>query len=222
MATTATTRVDQETTFTPTLFIAFELGVHKWKRGFTTGAAQRPRERQVDAGDCQTVLEEIRRAKNRFGFPAEARVISCYKAGRDGFWLHRFLVSQGRENFVVDFAFVRHRRRGKTRRGRVEPGVPCWSRRALSTDKLCYDNPARSTLCGSVPLYGHQRPAHPANLRIARPKSCDMGISGTIARKRGQYFLIRAQMPNNQWFGHGNKRVIGDISSPVRRRQWNL
>jgi hypothetical protein len=69
MATTATTHINQETAFTPTLFLAFELGVNKWKLGFTTGAAQRPRERQVPAGDCHTVLEEIRRAKNRFGLP---------------------------------------------------------------------------------------------------------------------------------------------------------
>ena len=67
MATTATIRVDQETTFTPTLFLAFALGVHTWQLGCTTGAAQRPRERHVPAGDGQAVLEEIRRAKSRFG-----------------------------------------------------------------------------------------------------------------------------------------------------------
>ena len=97
MATTATTRVNQETACTPTLFLAFELGVNKWKLGFTRGAAQRPRERQVPAGDCHPVLEEIRRAKSRFGLPEEARVVSCYEASRDGFWLHRFLPSQGVE-----------------------------------------------------------------------------------------------------------------------------
>ena len=84
MATAATTGIAQETAFTPTLFLAFELGVNKWKLGFTTGASQRPRERPVPAGDCQTVLEEIRRAKSRFGLPAEAQVVSCYEAGRDG------------------------------------------------------------------------------------------------------------------------------------------
>ena len=107
MATTATIRVEQETVFTPTLFLAFELGENKWKLGCTTGAAQRPRERQVSAGDCQAVLEELRRAKSRFGLPEEeARVVSCYEASRDGFWLHRFLVSQGVENIVVDSASI--------------------------------------------------------------------------------------------------------------------
>jgi transposase len=119
MATTATSRVDQETPFTPTLFLAFALGVNTWKLGCTTGAAQRPRERHVPAGDCQAVLEEIRRAKSRFGFPEEARVVSCYEAGRDGFWLHRFFVSQGVDNIVVDSASIevhRRYRRAKTER----------------------------------------------------------------------------------------------------------
>jgi transposase len=119
MATAATTCIDQETAFTPTLFLAFELGVNTWKLGFTTGAAQRPRERQVPAGDCQTVLEEIRRAKSRFGLPAEAQVVSCYEAGRDGFWLHRFFVSHGVVNSVVDSASIevnRRYRRAKTDR----------------------------------------------------------------------------------------------------------
>src|SRR5262252_7953629 len=119
MATTATTHVNQETAFTPTLFLAFELGENKWKLGCTTGAAQRPRERQAPAGDGQAVLEEIRRAKSRFGLPEEARVVSCYEAGRDGFWLHRFLLSQGIENIVVDSASIevnRRYRRAKTDR----------------------------------------------------------------------------------------------------------
>ena len=119
MATTATTRVHQERACPPTLFLAFEVGVHTWKLGFTTGAAQRPRERQVPAGDCHTGLEERRRTKSRLGLPAEARVVRCYEAGRDGLWLHRFLVSQGLENVVVASAsseVKRRDRRAKTDR----------------------------------------------------------------------------------------------------------
>jgi transposase len=119
MATTATTRVDQETACTPTLFLAFELGVNQWKLGCTTGAAQRPRERHVPAGDGQTVLEEIRRAKSRFGWPEEARVVRGDAAGRDGLWLHRFFVSHGGEHSVVDAASIaghRRDRRAKTDR----------------------------------------------------------------------------------------------------------
>ena len=139
MATIATTRIDQEIVFTPTLLLAFELGVNKWKLGFTTGAAQRPRERQVPAGDCQTVREEIRRAKSRFGLPEEARVVSCYEAGRDGFGLHRFLGSQGVENIVVDSASIevnRRYRRAKTDRLEVQKLLTLLLRHAAGAKKV--------------------------------------------------------------------------------------
>jgi transposase len=112
---------------TPTLFVAFELGVNKWKRGCTTGAAPRLRERHVPAGDGPTVLEEIRRAKSRFGLPEATRVGSCSEAGRDGFWLHRFCVRQGVATAVVDAASIavkRRSRRAKTDRLDVHQLLP--------------------------------------------------------------------------------------------------
>jgi transposase len=119
MTTRAKTHLSLETTGTPTLFVAFELGVSTWRLGFTTGVAQRPRERQVPAGAVHTVLVEIDRAKQRFDLPEQTRVVSCYEAGRDGFWLHRFLVAQGVENLVVDSSSIevnRRQRRAKTDR----------------------------------------------------------------------------------------------------------
>jgi transposase len=119
MATPAATRTDQATTQQPTLFLAFELGVTTWKLGFTTGMAQRPRERTMTAGDVHGLEEEMTRAKRRFGLPDDARVVSCYEAGRDGFWLHRCLVAQGVENVVVDSSSIevnRRQRRAKTDR----------------------------------------------------------------------------------------------------------
>ena len=110
---TATPCMDQQTACTPTLFLAFELGENTWKLGFTTGAAQRPRERQGAAGDPALVLEEIRRAKQRFGLPENTQVISGYEAGRDGLWLHRFFVRHGREHAVVDSASMEVNRRSR-------------------------------------------------------------------------------------------------------------
>lgn len=96
---------------------AFELGERTWKPGFTTGLGQRPRIRQVPAGATDRVLEEIARAKRRFTLPDETAVISCYEAGRDGFWLHRFLLAHGVTNHVVDSSSIevnRRARRAKT------------------------------------------------------------------------------------------------------------
>jgi transposase len=101
------------------LYLAFELGSKEWKLGFSVGFGQRPRERTVPAGDLAGVKREIERAKRRFGLPMEARVLSCYEAGRDGFWLHRYLVHLGVRNLVVDSSSVevnRRARRAKTDR----------------------------------------------------------------------------------------------------------
>jgi transposase len=96
-----------------TLYLAFELSNKKWRLGFTIGLGQRPRERTVDAGDLVALQKEIRLAKKRFGLPETARVMSCYEAGRDGFWLHRYLVSKEVENLVVDSASIEVNRRAK-------------------------------------------------------------------------------------------------------------
>ena len=104
---------------TPTinLLLAFELGERSWKLGFTTGLGQRPRIRQVPAGAVDQVLEEIARAKRRLKLPDDTPVISCYEAGRDGFWLHRYLVARRVTNHVVDSSSIevnRRARRAKT------------------------------------------------------------------------------------------------------------
>ena len=55
----------------------------------------------------------------RWGLSLEAPVISCYEAGRDGFWLHRYLVAHGITNHVVDSSSIevnRRARRAKTDR----------------------------------------------------------------------------------------------------------
>jgi transposase len=67
--------------------------------------------------------EEIKRAKQRFGLAETVRVVSCYEAGRDGFWLHRYLVSEGIENIVVDSASLEvNRRKRRVKTDRVDLG----------------------------------------------------------------------------------------------------
>src|SRR5436305_10773485 len=85
-----------------TLFVAFELSEKTWKLGFTTGHGQKPRERTVTARHQERVLDEIAQAKRRLGLPATAPEVSCYEAGREGVWLHRFLEAHGITNNVVD------------------------------------------------------------------------------------------------------------------------
>jgi transposase len=115
--TTKATRNAQDTTSEGTLFVSFELSEKNWKLGFTTGHGQKPRERTVTARDQKRVLDEIAQAKRRFGLPETAPVVSCYEAGREGFWLHRFLEAHGITNHVVDSSAIevsRRQRRAKS------------------------------------------------------------------------------------------------------------
>lgn len=102
----------------PVLYMALELSGGTWKVLFGTPDGRR-RERNAPARDLERLLAEIAAAKKRLGLPAEARVASCYEAGRDGFWLHRALEAHGVESLVVDSASIevsRRRRRAKTDR----------------------------------------------------------------------------------------------------------
>jgi len=99
------------------LHLSFELGIKDWKVGFTTDLGTTARVRTMPARDLGRLDREIGEAKRCFGLSAEARVRSCYEAGRDGFWLHRYLVSRGIENGVVDSSSIevnRRQRRAKS------------------------------------------------------------------------------------------------------------
>src|SRR5579883_641919 len=100
------------------LYLAFELGWNDWKLAFASGPADSPRLKSIAARDTQALLREIGRAKKRFRLTDDAPVYSCYEAGRDGFWLDRFLASQGINNEVVDSSSIEVKRRG--RRGKTD------------------------------------------------------------------------------------------------------
>ena len=113
------TTQDNPTTNGQPLYMALELSNTKWRLGFTIGLGQPPRLRKLEAQDLEGLMAEIDWSKKRFGLPADAAVLSCYEAGRDGFWLHRFLIAQGVMNHVVDSASIevnRRKRRAKTDR----------------------------------------------------------------------------------------------------------
>jgi transposase len=94
------------------LYMAFELGEKNWKLSLGDGARS-PSRYTVTAGDTAALLECIAKAKARCGLALEASVGSCYEAGRDGFWLHRWLIEHGIDNIVVDSASIEVNRRAR-------------------------------------------------------------------------------------------------------------
>jgi len=114
-----TTHKNNDTTILEKLYMALELSNAEWKLGFTVGLGQSPRLRSLEARDLRGLEQEIRLATKRFGLSDNVRVLSCYEAGRDGFWLHRYLATKDVKNVVVDSASIevnRRFRRAKTDR----------------------------------------------------------------------------------------------------------
>jgi transposase len=115
----ATTRHFDLTALENTLLLSLELGEGTWKLSFTSGFGEKVLRRGVRARDREALLLTIEAMKERLGLTADCRVVSCYEAGREGFWLHRFLEASGVENLVVDSSSIevsRRQRRVKTDR----------------------------------------------------------------------------------------------------------
>jgi transposase len=99
------------------LYMSMELGEGSWKLGFTRGFGEKFVKRRVASRDVEAVLKAIASVKMSLGLAAGVEVRSGHEAGRDGFWLHRFLVSHGVRNLVMDSSSLevnRRRRRAKT------------------------------------------------------------------------------------------------------------
>lgn len=93
------------------LYMALELSKRTWKVAFGDGS--RMRQKSVVAGDRGGLLAAIGQAKETLGVAGAGRVLSGYEAGRDGFWIHRWLVGEGIENVVMDASSIERPRRGR-------------------------------------------------------------------------------------------------------------
>jgi transposase len=104
-----------------TLFVALELSRSTWLVALHSPVADKVGQHRIEGGDADGLLALIAhrsgQAEKRLGRPV--RVVSCFEAGYDGFWLHRWLCARGVENRVLDAASVlvdRRARRAKTDR----------------------------------------------------------------------------------------------------------
>jgi transposase len=104
-----------------TIFVALELSQRSWLVTMHSPDKDRFSRHKLDGGDDVGLLRLIERvclrAEQSLG--GSMRVVSCYEAGYDGFWLHRRLVAAGITNFVFDPASIavdQRARRAKTDR----------------------------------------------------------------------------------------------------------
>jgi transposase len=97
------------------LFVALELSRSTWLVALHSPLSDKVSQHRIEGGDVEGLLALIARkreqAQARLGRPI--RVVSCFEAGYDGFWLHRWLCAHGIENRVLDAASLLVDRRAK-------------------------------------------------------------------------------------------------------------
>src|SRR3984893_1890261 len=103
-----------------TLIAIIEMGWSSWLvAGLIPGVERQPKKKmEPDAEDLLRLLERWRDEGVKVGRPI-ARIAVAYEAGRDGFWLARWLGSRGIETHVIhstSVAVSREKRRAKTDR----------------------------------------------------------------------------------------------------------
>ncbi len=99
------------------LYIALELSNTKWKIAFGNGF--KIRLKSIAARDVEQFKLELANSRKHFGMSDDVPIYCCYEAGRDGFWIHRYLCTLGIRNSVVDSSSIevnRRYRRAKTDR----------------------------------------------------------------------------------------------------------
>lgn len=93
------------------LYIAFELGNSKWDLAFSNG--RKIRYKTIPARSMLDLEKEIELSIEKLDLPKDVQMVSCYEAGRDGFWLHRVLTEKDIINLVVDSSSIEVNRKAR-------------------------------------------------------------------------------------------------------------
>ncbi len=102
-------------------YIAIELSVTSWLVAARLPGAEKPRLHRIEGGDTAALLGLIAELRSRASAKGGrlAKVVCCFEAGRDGFWLHRLLVAHDITAHILEPTSIlvnRRARRAKTDR----------------------------------------------------------------------------------------------------------
>jgi transposase len=178
-----------------TIFVAIELSQKTWLITLHSPDQDRFSRHKLDGGDhagLLALIEKVRaRAAARLG--SALRVVSCYEAGYDGFWLHRLLEAGEITNFVFDPASIAVEQR---------------SRRA-KTDRIDGELLLRT-------LMAYLR-GEPRVVRIVRVPSVEQEDARRASRERDR--LITEQTAHTNRI-KALLRLLGMAVGTPRRRDW--
>jgi transposase len=178
-----------------TIFVAIELSQKTWLVTLHSPDRDRISRHKLDGGDhtgLLTLLDSVRaRASGKLG--SMPKVVCCYEAGYDGFWLHRLLMAAGISNLVFDPASIAVEQR---------------SRRA-KTDRIDGELLLRT-------LMAHLR-GEPRVVRIVRVPSVEQEDARRASRERDR--LVKEQTGHTNRI-KALLRLQGMAVGYPRRRNW--
>jgi transposase len=178
-----------------TIFVAIELSQKTWLVTLHSPDRERMSRHKIDGGDHGELLALIERIRARVAekLGSVPRVVSCYEAGYDGFWLHRRLEAAGITNFVFDAASIAVEQRA----------------RRAKTDRIDGELLLRT-------LMAHLR-GEPRVVRIVRVPSVEQEDARRASRERDR--LVKEQTAHTNRI-KALLRLLGMAVGNPRRRDW--
>jgi len=178
-----------------TIFVAIELSQKTWLVTLHSPDRDRISRHKFEGGDHGGLLLLIEKVRARVAqkLGSVPRVVSCYEAGYDGFWLHRLLEAAGITNFVFDAASIAVEQRA----------------RRAKTDRIDGELLLRT-------LMAHLR-GEPRVVRIVRVPSVEAEDARRASRERDR--LIKEQTAHTNRI-KGLLRLVGMAVGNPRRRDW--
>ena len=178
-----------------TIFVAIELSQKTWLVTLHSPDRDRISRHKLDGGDHAGLLELIGKVRTRVSekLGSMPRVVSCYEAGYDGFWLHRLLAAAGILNFVFDPASIAVEQRS----------------RRTKTDRIDGELLLRT-------LMAYLR-GEPRVVRIVRVPSVEQEDARRTSRERDR--LVKEQTAHTNRI-KALLRLVGMTTGNPRRRDW--
>ena len=103
-----------------TVYLVFELSKKTWQLGVLRPGSDKMSRYSIAGGDLTALASRLARCRAEAAQGGQpVRILSCYEAGLDGHWLHRWLTGQGVISHEIDPSSIevnRRARRAKTDR----------------------------------------------------------------------------------------------------------
>src|SRR5256884_2809140 len=97
-----------------TVHLAFDLSKANWHLGVILPRSQKLSRFRIDGGNLAALSVHLAKWRAKAGAAGKpVRIVSCYEAGYDGHWLHRWLTNQGVINYEIDPASIQVNRRAR-------------------------------------------------------------------------------------------------------------